>query len=63
MLWKAFPGDSELAVAERAAPVLGLSVRQVRRLLRGEHSARVEHVFAVSVVLGFETVLSMVFDQ
>lgn len=58
MLRRAFPGDSDNERAIRAAPVLGLSERHVRRLLNCEHDAKVREVFAVFALLGFEAALS-----
>lgn len=62
MVWLAFarPGDSENEVCERAGPVLGLSPRHVRRLLQKECSARVEHVLAVVMLIGFESAMKII---
>lgn len=50
MLWRAFPGRSEAEIAARAAPVLGVSERQVRNWLRIEHSAALHHFLAVAEI-------------
>jgi hypothetical protein len=63
MLWQAFPSHSEHEVAEKAAPILGLSERHVRRLLQCDHSAKIEHFLAVAAIVGFEAVLSMVNEK
>jgi hypothetical protein len=63
LLWKAFPADSELAVAEQAAPVLGISVRHARRLLRGDHDPRLKHFIAVAALVGWEAALSWLYDK
>ena len=63
MLWRAFPADSEHGVAEKAAPVLGLTERHVRRLLQCEHSVKIEHFLCVAALVGFETVLAMIYDH
>lgn len=63
MLWRAFPADSEHAVAEKAAPVLGLSERHIRRLLQCDHSAKIEHFLAVAALVGFEATLNMIYDH
>jgi len=57
LLWRAFPSDSERALAQRAAPVLGVSERQVINWLREEHGASVDHVWKVIVLAGAEVVI------
>lgn len=63
MLWRAFPGDTENEVADRAAPVLGIGQRQVRRLLRRECSAKVGQVLAVTLILGVEETLTLIYGR
>lgn len=58
MMWKAFPMGSEAAIAERAAPVLGLTERHVQRLLAGEHDPKAKHFLAVALILFGETALT-----
>lgn len=58
MLWRAFPSRSEKALAAKAAPVLGVSERQVINWLRGEHDAALRHVLAVIVIAGAEIVFN-----
>jgi hypothetical protein len=60
LLWRAFPADSEQALAARAAPVLGVSERQVRNWLRQEHDAKLTQVLAVLAVAGVELVAARV---
>ncbi len=57
MLWRAFPAESERGVAQRAAPVLDVSERQVINWLRCDHDAALSYVTAVLVIAGAETVL------
>lgn len=59
MIWAAFPGPSEYAVAERAAKVLDMSPKHIRRLLRGENSVNADVVMALIVLVGFEKFLSL----
>lgn len=59
LLWRAFPGPSEAAVAEKAARVLDVTPRQVRNWLRCENSAAWHYVSAVLLVAGAE----IVFDR
>nr|WP_156178460.1 hypothetical protein [Puniceibacterium sp. IMCC21224] len=54
LLWRAFPADSEASLAYQAAPVLGVSERQVRNWLRCENDASLTYVTAVLVLAGFE---------
>lgn len=63
LLWKAFPSKSADELAERAAPVLGLSERHIKRLLKGEHSVNADVAFAVLALAGFEAGLSLIFDR
>lgn len=57
LLWRAFPGPSERAVAMDAAAVLGVSPRTVTYWLRGETEPGVSHVAAVLVLAGLGAVL------
>lgn len=59
MLWAAFPGPSEHAVSERAAPVLDMSPKHIRRLLRQENSVNADVVVALIVLVGFEKFSAM----
>ena len=57
LLRAAFPAASEAALALRAAPVLGVSERQVRNWLRCAHDASLRHVTAVVLIAGAEVAL------
>ena len=57
MLWRAFPAASEREVAREAAPVLGVSERQVVNWLRCDHDAGVSYVTAVMILAGCEAFL------
>lgn len=63
MLWQAFPLDSETAIAERAAPVLDLAPRHVRRLLRCEHDAKIKHFLIVAALIGVEAALTAIYGE
>lgn len=69
MLARAFPPTrvspetSPNAIAERAAPVLGISHRQARRLVNGECSAKVGQVLAVVFLLGVELTLTVAYGS
>lgn len=56
MLWRAFPGPSENAVAKKAHRALGVSERQVKNWLRCENSAPVNAVLSVLAIAGAEIV-------
>ncbi|MWP39404.1 hypothetical protein GQY15_17700 [Rhodobacter sphaeroides] len=58
LLRRAFPANSEAELAERAAPVLGVSTRQVRNWLREDHDASLRYVTAVMMIAGAEVVFS-----
>uniref|UniRef100_A4WTC0 Uncharacterized protein n=1 Tax=Cereibacter sphaeroides (strain ATCC 17025 / ATH 2.4.3) TaxID=349102 RepID=A4WTC0_CERS5 len=60
MLWRAFPSDSERDLAATAAPVLGVSERQVRNWLQCEHDAAARHVFAVMAIACGEEIFSII---
>lgn len=60
LLWSAFPGDSAAEKARRAAPVLGLTPRQVENLLKGEHDAKLGTVLAVLAICGAERVFDII---
>lgn len=60
MLWRAFPSASERELAERAAPVLGVSERQVSNWLRMEHDPKLRFVMAVLPLAGAEIVFSRI---
>jgi len=60
LLWKAFPSPSAHALAHKAAPVLGVSPRQVMNWLSCEHSAALHYVFAVMAIAGAEIVFQKV---
>lgn len=59
MIKKVFPGTSDAAVAALAAPVLGISVRHARRLIKGEHDASSSIVLALICLVGFEAALGL----
>jgi hypothetical protein len=61
LLRLAFPGDSDTERAETGGPVLGISPRHFRRLLQCEHDAKAPQVFAVVVLVGVETFLSIIY--
>ncbi|APZ53721.1 hypothetical protein [Salipiger abyssi] len=54
LLWRAFPAESERDLARHAAPVLGVSERQVINWLRQEHDAGVSYVTAVMILAGLD---------
>lgn len=56
LLWRAFPSASERELAEVAAPVLGVSKRQVQNWLREENDASVSSVLKVLAIVGAEVV-------
>lgn len=60
MLRRAFPGVSDTAIAERAAPVLGVSTRQVHNWLQCRNEAKVSHVLAVIAIIGAETLFQII---
>jgi hypothetical protein len=59
MLCRAFPGPSEAAIAAKAAPVLGVSSRQVQNWLQCRNDAGVGTVLAVLAIIGAETVFNI----
>jgi hypothetical protein len=59
MLRRAFPGPSDAAVAAKAAPVLGVSSRQVQNWLQCRNDAGVGNVLAVIAIIGAETVFNI----
>lgn len=63
MLWRAFPSASERELAEKAAPVLGVSERQVSNWLRMEHDPKLRFVLAVLGLAGAEIVFSRIEGQ
>ena len=60
MLWRAFPSPSEHALAEKAAPVLGVSKRQIRNWLNEDHDASLSYVAAVLAIAGAEIVFAKI---
>jgi len=56
MLRRAFPGPSDTAIAAKAAPVFGVSPRQVQNWLQCRNDAGVGNVLAVIAIIGAETV-------
>lgn len=60
LLWRAFPSASERDLAATAAPVLGVSERQVRNWLQCEHDAAGRHVFAVMAIACGEEIFSII---
>lgn len=57
LLWIAFPGPSEAAVARKAAAALGCSDRQAKNWLRCENDAPVRAVLATIAIAGAEVAL------
>jgi hypothetical protein len=58
LLWAAFPEcHSQEQVAAKAAKVLDLDARHVRRLLDCEHSVNVDVALAVMALAGFEKIM------
>ncbi len=60
LLWRAFPSASERDLAAVAAPVLGVSERQVRHWLRCEHDAASRHLFALLAIACGEEIFSII---
>lgn len=60
LLWRAFPASSERDLAAKAAPVLGVSERQVRNWLQCENDAALRHVFAVMTIACGEEIFSII---
>jgi hypothetical protein len=60
MLEAAFPEPSENAIAQKAAPVLGVTERHVRKWLRLEHDAKIRHFVAVTLIIGVEKMAQMI---
>lgn len=61
LLRLAFPARSVDEMAAKAAPVLGLTERHVKRLAAGEHSVSFDVGFALVMLVGFETVLAIIY--
>ena len=62
LLWTAFPSRSANDLARTAAPVLGVSTRQVRYWLEEANDAPVRHVVAVLAIAGAEIVFDRLGD-
>jgi hypothetical protein len=60
LLWRAFPSRSEGELSEKAAPVLGVSPRQVRNWLREDNDASLRHVTAVMAIAGAEVIFTKI---
>lgn len=60
LLWGAFPGDSMAEKARRAAPVLDLTPRQIEKLMKGDHDAKLGTVLAVLTITGAERVFDII---
>ncbi|WP_438939119.1 hypothetical protein [Cereibacter sphaeroides] len=60
LLWRAFPATSERDLAAKAAPVLGVSERQVKNWLRCENDAALRHVVAVMTLACGEEIFSLI---
>jgi hypothetical protein len=60
LLWYAFPSDSENSLAEKAAPVVGVSERQIRNWLGCHNDAALSHVLAVLAVAGAEVIFTKI---
>lgn len=63
LLWRAFPARSERELAEKAAPVLGVSHRQVINWLREEHDPKLRYIMAVLALAGAEIVFTRIEGQ
>lgn len=61
LLRLAFPARSVDEMAAKAAPVLGLTERHVKRLAAGEHSVSFDVGFALVMLVGFETVIAIIY--
>lgn len=57
LLWRAFPSPSEHDLARKASRVLDVSERQVKNWLHCDHSAPIQHFFAVAAIAGAEIIL------
>jgi hypothetical protein len=60
VLWRAFPAASQRQVAQRAAPVLGLTVRQCENLLNGIHDAKLGTILAALSIAGAECIFDVI---
>lgn len=60
LIWRAFPGDSARAKAQVAAPVLGLTPRQVENLLKGQHNAKLGTILKVLTVAGADAIFDII---
>lgn len=54
LLWRAFPAPSEHELSIKAAPVLGVTPRQVQNWLRCNNDASLKYVTAVALIAGVE---------
>lgn len=61
LLRLAFPARSVDEMAAKAAPVLGLTERHVKRLAAGEHSVSFDVGFALVLLVGFEATLALIY--
>ena len=57
LLWRAFPSPSEHDLARKASHFLEVSERQVKNWLHCDHSAPIQHFFAVAAIAGAEIIL------
>lgn len=60
LLWRTFPGASMREKAQRAAPVLDLSPRQIENLMKMEHDAKLPTVLAVLTLAGAERIFDII---
>lgn len=60
LLWRTFPGASMREKAQRAAPVLDLSPRQIENLMKMEHDAKLPTVLAVLALAGAECIFEII---
>ena len=60
LLRRAFPGPSDMAVAEKAGPVLGATPRTVQNWLQCRNDAKVSHVLAVLAIVGADAVFDVI---
>lgn len=60
LIWRTFPGSSMREKAQRAAPVLDLTPRQIENLMRMEHDAKLPTVLAVLALAGAENIFEII---
>ena len=60
LMWNTFPGKSIRDKAERAAPVLNLSVKQCENLMKMDHDAKLGTILAVLSLAGAENIFDII---